>query len=122
MAHDEGSSPRNDDPDILGSRASHQPSSGRKQTTSRSRVGLAHLGFRAPDVTATLARARSHRYNVISFDNESAVRSMALQSWSANTDTDTETTIATPARENERWQGGFEALLARIGFVEDPDG
>jgi len=76
----------------------------------KERQGFVHLGYRVPDVAATLERARQGGWQILKDINEISVSEGVLPGRS---------TKAQPLGE---WTPGFLHTLAQIGFVADPDG
>lgn len=74
--------------------------------------GLAHLGFRVPDVGDTLRRAEEKGWTVLKRMQDLEVSNMPLPCWDS-----------VELQGHPRpWKGEFEAAFAQIGFVQDPDG
>ena len=76
--------------------------------------GLAHLGFRVPDVAETLRRAEERGWEVRKRVGEVDVRYM-YESLPGGE-------VEAPQGQRRGWEGGFEKTFAQIGFVRDPDG
>ena len=76
-----------------------------------SAFGFAHLGFRVPDVSATLERARSMGWEVLKPLGEASVDKVPLPGCQSGQE-----------KTGQAWIGGFEKTIAQIGFVKDPDG
>lgn len=76
----------------------------------KERQGFVHLGYRVPDVAATLERARQGGWQILKDVNEIHISEDVLPGRS------------TKAQSLGEWTPGFLHTLAQIGFVADPDG
>lgn len=83
------------------------PDRSNKSLDRKSAYGFVHLGFRVPDVAQTMQRARQLGWTILKDVDETEIMPAAL-----------------PGRTVERtgeWKEDFRPILARIGFVADPD-